>query len=100
MKVLRMLRNERWTPATRYFVVGLILVFIVFVGWQIREIFAPLITAGLIAYIFYPFVEIFRRRFHLRQGVAAAHRLFFAGLADAHAGARPGCGGERSFKNR
>jgi len=52
MKVLRMLRNERWTPATRYFVVGLILVFIVFVGWQIREIFAPLITAGLIAYIF------------------------------------------------
>ena len=78
MKVLRMLRNERWTPATRYFVVGLILVFIVFVGWQIREIFAPLITAGLIAYIFYPFVEIFRRRFHLRQGVAARIVYFFS----------------------
>jgi predicted PurR-regulated permease PerM len=70
--------KERWTPATRYFVIGLALVFLVFVGWQIREIFAPLITAGLVAYIFYPFVEMFRRRFKLSQGVASRIVFFFS----------------------
>lgn len=70
--------NERWTPATRYFVIGLVLIFLVFVGWQIREIFPPLITAGLIAYIFYPFVEMFRRRFNLRRGVVSRIVYFFS----------------------
>lgn len=70
--------NERWSPATRYFVIGLVLVFLVFVGWQVREIFAPLITAALIAYIFYPFVEMFRRRFKLSQGVASRLVYFFS----------------------
>jgi predicted PurR-regulated permease PerM len=70
--------NERWTPATRYFVIGLVLIFLVFVGWQIREIFPPLITAGLIAYIFFPFVELFRRRFKLSQGVASRLVYFFS----------------------
>ncbi len=59
---------------------GLGLIFIVFVGWQIREIFTPLITAGLVAYIFYPFVELFRRRFKLSQG-AASRIVFFFSLA-------------------
>jgi predicted PurR-regulated permease PerM len=68
----------QWTPSTRYFVIAVLLVFIVFVGWQIREIFPPLITAALIAYIFYPFVELFRRRFKLRQGVASRLVYFFS----------------------
>lgn len=63
--------NNKWSPATRYFVIGLVLIFIVFIGWQIREIFSPLITAGLIAYIFYPFVEMFRHRFKMSQGLAS-----------------------------
>ena len=70
--------NDRWTLPTRYFVIGLALIFIVFVGWQIREIFGPLITAGLIAYLFYPFVEMFRRRFKLSQGVASRLVYFFS----------------------
>lgn len=57
---------------------GLGLIFIVFVGWQIREIFTPLITAGLVAYIFYPFVELFRRRFKLSQGAASRIVFFFS----------------------
>ncbi|MFZ5855459.1 MAG: AI-2E family transporter [Chloroflexota bacterium] len=71
--------KRRWTPATRYLVIALVLIFLVFVGWQIREIFAPLITAGLVAYIFYPFVEIFRKRFKLRQAVAS-RLVFFISL--------------------
>lgn len=69
-----------WTSSTRYFVIGLALIFIVFIGWQIREIFGPLITAGLVAYIFYPFVEMFRRWFKLSQG-AASRIVFFFSLA-------------------
>ncbi len=70
--------KEQWIPATRYFVIGLVLVFLIFVGWQIREIFTPLITAALVAYIFYPFVEMFRRRFKLSQGVASRVVFFFS----------------------
>jgi predicted PurR-regulated permease PerM len=70
----------QWNTPTRYFAISLVLIFIVFVGWQIREIFSPLIMAGLVAYIFYPFVEIFRRRFKLSQG-AASRIVFFIILA-------------------
>jgi predicted PurR-regulated permease PerM len=69
---------QRWTPTTRYFAIGLVLIFVVFVGWQIREIFGPLITAGLIAYIFYPFVQILHTRFHLSQGAASRIVYFFS----------------------
>ncbi len=71
--------KERWTPATRYFVIGLVLAFLLFVLWQIREIFKPLITAGLIAYILYPFVQLLHTRFKLRQG-AASRIVYFLGL--------------------
>jgi predicted PurR-regulated permease PerM len=69
--------NDRWTPTTRYFVIGLVLIFVIFVAWQIRAIFTPLIIAGLIAYIFYPFVEMLRRRFKLSQGAASRIIFFF-----------------------
>ncbi len=69
--------KDRWTPTTRYFVIGLVLIFVVFVIWQIREIFTPLITAGLIAYIFFPFVEMLRRWFKLSQGAASRIVFFF-----------------------
>ncbi len=69
--------NDRWNPTTRYFVIGLVLLFIVFVMWQIQEIFTPLITAGLIAYIFYPFVEMLRRWLKLKQGAASRIVFFF-----------------------
>jgi predicted PurR-regulated permease PerM len=70
--------NHRWTSNARYFVGGLALIFLVFVGWYVREIFTPLITAGLVAYIFYPFVELFRRRFKLSQGLASRLVYFFS----------------------
>jgi predicted PurR-regulated permease PerM len=70
--------KQRWTLTTRYFAIGLVLIFVVFVGWQIREIFGPLITAGLIAYIFYPFVQILHTRFRLSQGAASRIVYFFS----------------------
>lgn len=72
--------KERWTPATRYLVIGLTLAFLIFVLWQIREIFKPLITAGLIAYLLYPFVQLVHTR--LKVSYKTASRLvYFLGLA-------------------
>lgn len=71
---------DRWSMPTRYFVIGVGLLFTVIIMWQIREIFTPLIIAGLIAYIFYPFVEMLRRRTRLSQG-ASSRIVFFISLA-------------------
>lgn len=67
-----------WNSPTRFFIIALALFLIAFVGWQIREVFGPLITAGLIAYIFYPFVVLLRRWFKLREGVASRIVFFFS----------------------
>ena len=70
--------TPKWNTNSRYLAIGLILTFIVFVGWQIREIFQPLITAALIAYIVYPFVHVIQTRFKLRQAVASRVVYFIA----------------------
>jgi len=63
--------SNEWNRTTKYFAIGLILIILVFIGWQIREIFKPIITAGLIAYIFYPFVQLLCRRFRISQALAS-----------------------------
>lgn len=70
--------SQKWNTNSRYLAIGLILVFLVFVGWQIRAIFEPLIIAGLIAYIIYPFVQVFQTRFGLKPAVASRIVYFFA----------------------
>jgi len=70
--------TNRWSNSTRIFVIGLILAVLAFTLWQIREIFMPIITAGLIAYIFYPFVQFLQRRFHFRHAVASRVVYFFS----------------------
>lgn len=70
--------NQKWNTNSRYLAIALILVFIVFVGWQIRAIFEPLVIAGLIAYIIYPFVHVFQTRFRLKPAVASRIVYFFA----------------------
>lgn len=72
--------KERWTLPTRYFIAGLVLALLVFVLWQIREIFKPLITAGLIAYLLYPFVQLVHTRFKIPYKVAS-RLVYFLGLA-------------------
>ncbi len=69
---------SKWNLNTRLFVVALLLIVAAFVLWQIREIFMPIITAGLVAYIFYPFVQILQRRLKIRQAVASRVVYFFS----------------------
>ena len=59
---------------------ALIIVFLVFVGYQIRELFRPLIFSGVIAYLFYPLVAFTQRRFKLKRKTAS-RIVYFVSLA-------------------
>jgi predicted PurR-regulated permease PerM len=72
--------NKTWSVQTRYFMLGLIIVFVAIVAWYIRAIFPPLIIAGLIAYLLYPLVVFLQTRLRLRRKVAA-NIVYFVCLA-------------------
>lgn len=72
--------TNNWSPTTRYFAATVVLVVTAFILWQIREIFKPLITAGLIAFLFYPIVEILSRQLKLSRRLAS-NIVFFLSIA-------------------
>lgn len=63
--------NQAWPASARYFILSVILILLALVLWQIRELFQPLITAGLIAYIFYPIVDLLHTRLKIRRKTAS-----------------------------
>jgi predicted PurR-regulated permease PerM len=72
--------KSEWSLPARYFMLALIIAFLVFVGHQIRELFRPLIFAGVIAYLFYPLVALVQRRFKLNRKTAS-RIVYFVSLA-------------------
>jgi predicted PurR-regulated permease PerM len=74
------MKARPWSPAARYFAFALVLLFVFFIGWQIRELFRPLIVAGLIAYILYPLVLLLQRHAHLNRKLAS-NIVYFVSLA-------------------
>ena len=72
--------KSEWSVSARYFMLALIIAFLVFVGYQIRDLFRPLIFAGVIAYLFYPLVALTQRRFKLNRKTAS-RIVFFVSLA-------------------
>jgi predicted PurR-regulated permease PerM len=71
--------NRSWSTPTRLFVLAAILIVAGLVLWQTRELLKPLITAGLIAYLMYPLVELMNAR--LKIGRKPASRLvYFVGV--------------------
>ena len=58
----------------------LLIAFLFFIGYQIRELFRPLIFAGVIAYLFYPLVVLMQRRFKLNRRTAS-NIVYFVSLA-------------------
>lgn len=73
------MRSE-WSLSARYFMLALVIAFLVFVGYQLRELFRPLILAGVIAYVFYPLVAFIQRRFKLNCRTAS-NIVYFVSLA-------------------
>jgi predicted PurR-regulated permease PerM len=74
-----MLKNS-WDSSFRYIVMILSLMLLVGILWYIREVFQPLISAGLIAYLLSPLVNFVGKRMKL-QRKAAANIVFFTVLA-------------------
>ncbi len=72
--------KSEWSLPARYFMLALIIAFLVFVGYQIRALFRPLILAGVIAYVFYPLVALTQRRFKLNRRTAS-NIVYFVSLA-------------------
>jgi predicted PurR-regulated permease PerM len=72
--------KSEWSLSARYFILALIIVFLVLVGYQIRELFRPLILAGVIAYLFYPLVVLTQNRFSLNRRTAS-NVVYFVILA-------------------
>ncbi|MCS7011024.1 MAG: AI-2E family transporter [Anaerolineales bacterium] len=71
--------DKTWSTPTRFFVLGLIIAFVIAVAWWMRELFEPLILAGVIAYLLYPLVDFLRTRLRMNTKVAA-HLVYFTAL--------------------
>ena len=69
------MNDRQWSRPARYITFVLLLAFILIVGWYIRELYQPLIIAGLIAYILMPAVNFLKNR--LRMGHKLAVSLVY-----------------------
>jgi predicted PurR-regulated permease PerM len=72
--------NTEWSRETR-FVVLIIIIILLFLGaWYIRDLFNPLITGGLIAYIMMPAVNALKNKFKRMTHTVAVNLVYFIGL--------------------
>jgi len=62
--------SNSWSAPARYIAFLLLLIFVIAVGWYIRELFQPLIIAGLFAYILMPGVNFLKNRFRMKHKLA------------------------------
>jgi predicted PurR-regulated permease PerM len=69
-----------WDIRFRYFVLILLVLGLAATFWYIREVFQPLLTAGLMAYFLSPVVNFLVGRFRLRRKVSA-NIVYFVFLA-------------------
>jgi predicted PurR-regulated permease PerM len=72
------MKSRPWSLTARYFAFVLVLLFVIFFGWQIRLLLRSLLVAGLIAYILYPLILLLQRQVHLNRRVASNIVYFFS----------------------
>jgi len=72
--------KSEWSLPARYFTLALVIAFLIFVGYQLRELFRPLVLAGVIAYVFSPLVALTQRRFKLNRKTGS-NIVYFVSLA-------------------
>ncbi len=73
-----MLKNS-WDTSFRYIVMIVLLIMLAVTFWYVREIFQPLVTAGLIAYLLSPLIKLVARITKLTRK-QAANIVFFSVL--------------------
>ena len=67
-----------WSLTTRYYVLTIVLLLTSILAWQIREIFNPLVIAGLISYILNPLANILTERTRIGHRFAVNMVYFFS----------------------
>lgn len=68
-----------WSPAARYLTFILVILALAFLGWHVRALFHPLITALLISYIMNPLVQRVQKWFRLSR-TASVNLVYFLTL--------------------
>ncbi len=71
--------SKNWSPAARYFALAVILVSLALAAWYVRDLFGPLVLAGVIAYLLYPVVEFLQKRLRMKPKLAS-HLVFVVSL--------------------
>jgi predicted PurR-regulated permease PerM len=71
---------ERWSPALRYLVFGVVIILLIAVLWYIRSILEPLIIAAFIAYLIHPAVNYLTQHTRMKRP-AAVGLVYFITLA-------------------
>lgn len=74
--------NKTWSTQARLFALGLIILVLAVTAWFAREMFQPILLAGVIAYLLFPVVEFLHNRLKFRRKLAS-HLVFFLSLASA-----------------
>jgi predicted PurR-regulated permease PerM len=72
--------KSEWSLPARYFMLALTIAFLIWVGYELRGLFRPLILAGVIAYLFYPLVALMQSRLKLNRRTAS-NIVYFVSLA-------------------
>lgn len=72
--------RTQWDTPIRYIVLIFLLILIIGSLWYVRDVFQPLIAAGLIAYFLSPAVNVVVARFHVKRKTAAS-LVYFLSLA-------------------
>lgn len=72
--------NRQWSVQSRYFVLAVVLISLVALGWYARAMFQPLIVAGLLAYLLNPAVGWLKRRTRWSHKTAV-NIVYFVSLA-------------------
>lgn len=68
-----------WSLAARYYVLTIVLLLIGLLAWATREIFSPLVIAGLIAYVLNPIANLLSARSHIGHRFAV-NLVYFISL--------------------
>lgn len=66
-----------WDTPFRYIVLSILVIAVVVTLWYIREVFKPLLTAGLLAYFLSPAVNYLVTHWHMRRKLASNLVYFF-----------------------
>lgn len=72
--------SNDWSRETKLIVFVMIIILLFLGVWYVRDLFKPLITAGLIAYIMMPAVNGLKKKFKRMTHAVAVNLVYFIGL--------------------